>query len=367
MVGVSGLHNGGYDRNSIPHALFDAIDASGNGSIDKGELAKAVTAAGGTSAAANALYGRLDPARTGSVAEQQFAQSLPPSPFSDGIGAQLIAFQAGAWAGGVSSSQAARNLFSQIDTGGSGAITKADLETAVTRAGGTKAAADALYARLDPGNAGSVSAQQFISLLSQARPHRHHHHGQAGNNGVDSAQDALSALLDSLFPPDGGVTSTASGSSGSRATATTGVAAIPGQTAADALWALLTDSGSLASATQSRTSTFAGTSANFMQSALLALASGNYSLFGSATLDPLSSLMGFGRRGLGSGGSMFNAWGAGGQAALLTLVQATGNASSTGLGGWPSSLYGGLDMPSAIMLYQHQLNQQMFDAMFPKT
>jgi hypothetical protein len=274
----------------------------------------------------------------------------------------------------------------------------------VTRAGGSAAAADALYARLDRDNAGSVSAERFISLLSQARAHRRHHQG----NGV---QDALAALLDHLFPSDASATTAGERS----ASAATAVTAIPGETAADALWALLNTA-----ASNDGGASRAGMSANSLQDALLTLLSGNFGLSGRATADPLRSLlgmdfgldfglgsgtgMGFGAGmgwgtggnfglwgnaaadplrallgldtgfglgtglGLGTGasGSIFDMSGMRGTSALLALLQATGTASSNRSGGWPSLSASSLDLPSAIKLYQHNLNAQMFDAMFAR-
>jgi Ca2+-binding EF-hand superfamily protein len=67
----------GTDRSSqFAQNLFSQIDPNGVGSINKSQLEQAVTAAGGTSAAADALYAKLDPNNTGSVTEQQFAQTL---------------------------------------------------------------------------------------------------------------------------------------------------------------------------------------------------------------------------------------------------------------------------------------------------
>lgn len=66
---------------NLAQSLFSQIDTSGTGSITQSELEKAVTAAGGTKAAADALFAQLDPNNTGSVSEASFAQTLqPPSP-----------------------------------------------------------------------------------------------------------------------------------------------------------------------------------------------------------------------------------------------------------------------------------------------
>ncbi len=191
MTSLGGIGYGGYNPYSITQSLFNEIDTSGSGSINKSELEKAVTAAGGTAATADALYAQLDPNNTGSVDAQQFSQNLPALPFSGQMGAQMIGFQAQGWpqASGTDwSSQPAQSLFLQIDTNGVGAITKTQLEQAVTAAGGTSAAADALYAQLDPNNTGSVSEQQFAQYLQTPSP-----------TGT-TAQDAILALLDPTCP-----------------------------------------------------------------------------------------------------------------------------------------------------------------------
>ena len=66
---------------NLAQNLFSQIDTNGTGSITQSELENAVTAAGGTKAAADALFAQLDPNNTGSVLEASFAQALqPPSP-----------------------------------------------------------------------------------------------------------------------------------------------------------------------------------------------------------------------------------------------------------------------------------------------
>lgn len=233
----------------IEQRLFSNIDANGDGSVSKSELENAVTKAGGTGASADALFSVLDPNNTGSVSEQQFAQNVPLPSYSAEIGALFIANQAQQstaasstdpatqFAGTDPATQFKEALFSQLTNGG-GTLTKSELEQAVTAAGGTVASADALYAKLDPNNTGSVSEQQFVQNLPGAHHggFHHHHHGggggdeQSADNGNDtitgqgtatsgvsgssdgsSPEDALMALLDSLFQPTGTNTASATG------------------------------------------------------------------------------------------------------------------------------------------------------------
>jgi hypothetical protein len=70
MTSLGGIGNGGDIPNLLMQNLFNEIDTSGSGSINKSELEQAVTTAGGTAAAADALYAKLDPTNTGSVTEQ---------------------------------------------------------------------------------------------------------------------------------------------------------------------------------------------------------------------------------------------------------------------------------------------------------
>ena len=60
----------------ILQKLFSQIDADGNGSISQSELQNAVTAAGGSTDAANALYAQLDPGNTGGISANTFTQFL---------------------------------------------------------------------------------------------------------------------------------------------------------------------------------------------------------------------------------------------------------------------------------------------------
>jgi Ca2+-binding EF-hand superfamily protein len=339
--------------------LFSQIDPNGAGSITKSQLEQAVTAAGGTSAAADALYAKLDPNNTGNVTEQQFAQTLPQmmrhhhhfrgaansdggNSVQDALAALFQADGSGA-TGATSPSQVAQNLFSQIDTSGVGSITKSQLEQAVTAAGGTSAAADALYAQLDPNNTGSVTEQQFAQFLQPPSP--------IGT----TAQDAILALLD----PNSQSASNSSASNDNGSTGSSGTAAVNGTTAQAALQALISQLGAGAGAN----STGAGASGNTAQDALLALLNDNFgsgpSVLGGLTQDPLLSLA----QG-GATGSIFNSSGATAQDALLALLQAIPGGSSIGSTGSSSTATGGVDFASAIALYQSQMNQQMLNTMF---
>ena len=71
--------NGSSDSNqtsSPVDQLFSQL-TNGGSTLTQSDLEQAVTAAGGTKAAADALYAQLDPNNTGSVSEQQFAANLP--------------------------------------------------------------------------------------------------------------------------------------------------------------------------------------------------------------------------------------------------------------------------------------------------
>ncbi|HEY4406680.1 MAG TPA: EF-hand domain-containing protein [Xanthobacteraceae bacterium] len=210
MSGPSGI-GGGLAPSVIKQFqqnLFSQIDADGNGSVSKTELEQAVTKAGGGTQAADALYSVLDPGSSGGFGEQQLAQVLPGAGFSDQMQAQMIGYQAQGWPGasGPPGAQLAQSLFAQIDSNGDGSISQAELEQAVTNAGGTKEAADALYAKLDPQNTGSVSEDQLAQGLSQAMPHHHHHHhgAETGAAGTSDGSGGAAGALASLFNADGG-------------------------------------------------------------------------------------------------------------------------------------------------------------------
>jgi Ca2+-binding EF-hand superfamily protein len=214
--------------------LFSQIDTSGTGSITQSELEAAVTAAGGTTQAADALYAKLDPNNTGSVSEQQFAQTLQQmhghhhhhggggDAAQDALSA-LINGTNGTDGSASSPSQLAQTLFSQIAPSGSSSFTQSELETAVTAAGGTTQQADALYAQLDPNNTGSVTEQQLAQYL------------QPPSASGNTAQDALLALIQ-------GPNNSSSAANSSTSTSSTNAFApisISGNTAQDALAALV--------------------------------------------------------------------------------------------------------------------------------
>ena len=210
MSGISGIGSGGFNPYAVQQFqqnLFNQI-SDGSGAITQTGLEQAVTKAGGTTQAADALYSELDPDNTGSVNEQQFAQVLPGPPYSNQMQAQMIGYQAQGWpgaSGGGQTNTLAQNLFSQIDSNGDGSISKSEMEQAVTAAGGTTQAADALYSELDPNNTGSVSEQQFAQGLSSSSHHHHHHHGGGGGGGSAAGSSGSSAAdaLTSLFNADG--------------------------------------------------------------------------------------------------------------------------------------------------------------------
>jgi Ca2+-binding EF-hand superfamily protein len=253
--------------------LFSQIDTNGDGSISKSELEQAVTKAGGSKDAADALYAKLDPNGTGSVSEQQFAQALfgtqsqaqthhhhhhggsHPAGATDGSAtdgssstdgsapgsasdALTSLFNADGGGAGNSPVQIAQNIFTQIDANGDGAITQGELEQAVTAAGGDKSGADALYAKLDPNGTGSVSEQQFTDALQPPSP--------SGN----TAQDALLALLDQIAQ--------GTGTTASANPPTAGTTPGAGNSAQDALLSLIkadgTSSGTAASGTATASS-----------------------------------------------------------------------------------------------------------------
>ncbi len=392
MTSVSGIGYNSYNpyflqQNSIQQSLFKEIDTSGSGSITKPQLEQAVTAAGGTNAAADALYADLDPNNTGS------SQNLPMPLYSSQMGAQMIGYQAQGWPGapgGGGSSQVAQSLFAQIDSDGSGSITKSELEQAVTNAGGTAAAADALYAKLDPQNTGSVSEQQFVSALSSkgAHHHGHHHHaGGGGEAGDASAQEALAALFqqDAGSNADATATSTSQlaqdlfaqiDTSGSGSITKTdleqAVTAAGGTSAAaDALYVQL-DPNNTGSVSEQQFAQFlqppspTGTTA---QDAILALldpvsqsasatsAGGNAAstavsaVSGTTAQDAVLALL----NNMGSGSAGTSTSGNTAQDALRALLQADPvTASSAGAG---------QNLAAAMALYQSQLDQQMLSPM----
>jgi Ca2+-binding EF-hand superfamily protein len=299
----------------LQQQLFQQVDTNGSGSVTKTQLEQAVSKAGGSTAGADALYAQLDPNNTGSVSEQQFAQNLPLPHFSPEMGAQLISDQAqmsgtgsnpASGTGSDPEAQFAQNLFSQL-TNGSSTLTQSELEQAVTKAGGTTQAADALYAKLDPNNTGSVSEQQFAQNLPAA--HAHHHHGGGGVDPTaatdgDSADDALFALL---TPTSGTATTASSSDTGSDAS---------GDSAEDALLALLSPTSSSASGSSST-------------DPLMALfdSTTSTSSTGSSTTDSLMAL--FDPANATSSSASASASGNTAEDALLALLDPTNSASSS--------------------------------------
>jgi Ca2+-binding EF-hand superfamily protein len=351
--------SGGDPLSQLAQSLFSQIDTGGTGSITKTALEQAVTKAGGTTQAADALYAKLDPNNTGSVSEQQFSQALSQmmphhhhhhadagnSDSAQGALASLFSTTSGA----TSPDQLAQSLFSQIDTSGTGSITKTELEDAVTKAGGTAQGADALYAQLDPNNTGSVNEQQFAQYLQPPSP--------TGN----TAQDALLALIED---PAQNASTTTSTSSTDTSTS--------GNTAQDALSALLQ---SLAS-NQSTSITGNSTQGSSAQDALLSLLeSSQSSLFGGSgtSQDPLLGLL---NSDNGNSASGLSTSGSTAQDALFALLQSnsagsSGNSNSSSGGNTNgnsnSSTTGttnNAELALALSLYQNQMSQQMFGSVF---
>jgi Ca2+-binding EF-hand superfamily protein len=292
----------------LAQSLFTQIDSNGDGAITQTELEQAVTAGGGTTAAADALYAKLDPNGTGSVSDQQFAQALSqsmphhhrhhhggpppgatdPNGSSDGSAADALTALFEADNGGADNTplQIAQNIFSQIDSNGDGAITQSELEQAVTAAGGSTGSADALYAKLDPNNTGSVSQQQFISALQPPSPD--------GN----TAQDALLALIGQTNPTGAVAPADSSGNSGGTGST--------GGNAQDARTVL-------------------------MQS-----------------FDPPAG------SGAGTGNSA--------QDAIAALLKGTDGSSNGGAGASAAALFNSVDLARAFSLYQSQLEQQVLNS-----
>ncbi len=405
MSDVSGLGSSGNnwyaDRiQQFQQNLFNKIDTNSDGAITQSELESAVTGAGGTTQSADSLYALLDPNYTGSVSEQQFAQNLPAPPFSAQMGAQLIADQAQQSASAntsTSGSAFAQNLFSQIDANGNGSISQSELENAVTAAGGTTQAADALYAKLDPTNTGSVSEQQFSQSLSQVMGHHHHHHhaqadqdGDAGDasNG-SSAQDALAALFNGasgganagqvaqdLFSQidtnsDGSITQSELQNA---VTAGGGTAA-----AADALYAQLdpTNSGSVSETAFAQALQPPSTTGNTAQDALLALVNRTNSSAaasptttsasaGTTAQDALWSLID-GANGTTAAGAQSG--GTSAQDALAALLQANPGTWPNGWGSVDPQSASGNDLSSMVSLFDtlgqsNQTSQQLLSSLF---
>jgi Ca2+-binding EF-hand superfamily protein len=362
MSGLSGVGYGGFNPAAIQlfqQNLFSQIDLNGDGSVSKSELEQAVSHAGGSTQAADALYSVLDPNNSGGFSEQQLAQVLPGAAFSDQMQAQIISFQAQGWPGAPQpGADPAQTLFSQIDSNGDGSISKAEFEQAVTAVGGTQQAADALYAKFDPNGTGSVSEQQLASLL-QSLPHHHHHHGGGGGAaGGNSAADALT----SLFNADGGgpdnsplqiaqnmFTQIDSNGDGSitQSELEQAVTAAGGSTAAaDALYAKLDPNGTGSVSEQQFIDALQPPSAsgNTAQDALLALINQATQSNGATA----------------AAGGTSTGTGTSAQDALLALIKASGASSSSSPAAQSAAgLFSQADLAHAFALYQNQLEQQL--------
>jgi Ca2+-binding EF-hand superfamily protein len=405
MSGISGIGAGGinpYAVQQFQQNLFNQI-SGGSGSITQSGMEQAVTKAGGTTQAADALYSELDPANTGSVNEQQFAQALPGPPYSSQMQSQMIGYQAQGWPGASTGASAttgaslAQNLFSQIDSNGDGSISKPELEQAVTAAGGTTQAADSLYAKLDPNNTGSVSEQQLSQSLSQSAPHHHHHHG--GGGGGNAAGSSAANALTSLFNADGGDTAGTSptqvaqnifsqiDSNGDGSISQTeveqAVTSAGGTTqGADALYSQLDPSKTGSVSEQQFLSALQppSSSGNTAQDALLALldqATQNAS--STSSVSATSGTTAGTTASAGGGNSaqdalmallksfdaaQSNAFGGGNSAqdGLMALLNAD-NGSANGTGNSGSATGNAADLSLAVSLYQNQLNQQLFSGL----
>lgn len=234
MSSIGGLH---FDHVRVDPNRLTPAPVSDPGTVDG-------TAGDGTSSPpANPPFINTEQTGTGG---QQSSQNLPPPLLSGQTSAELIAAQAQAQGTAATAAptdtiapvsttqtppppivaspltQIEQKLFSQVDSNNDGSITKSDLEAAVTKDGGTAKAADALFAKLDPNGTGSVDAQQFQKGVTHLARHAGRHGHEDGGN---SAQDALQALLD---PSAQGASGTAANTSSSS-----------GNSAADALIALL--------------------------------------------------------------------------------------------------------------------------------
>jgi len=207
----------------LVQSLFNEIDTSGSGSITKSDLETAVTAAGGTTTAADALYAQLDPNNTGSVSEQQFAQALqPPSPTGTTARDAVLALldptsqnasttpatggngSTGTSAiGGSTAQDALQALLNQLGSN--------DTNTGAGTSTSGNTAQDALLALFDDtlgsglGALGGATQDPLLSLGQGSDT------GSIFNPSGSTAQDALAALLRAM--PGGSSTGTAVSSS----------------------------------------------------------------------------------------------------------------------------------------------------------
>ena len=163
-----------------------------------------MTAAGGTSQAADALYGKLDPGNTGSVSEQSFAKFVqPPSIAGSTAEDAVLALLQGASPGAPGAASA--SPIAPVSAS-SGDNTAQDALTALLRGldsaqraggfGGGTSATDAWLALLNGGPAGSLGSP-WDSLTQDPLLAATGATGMPslGDVGGNAAQDALMALL----------------------------------------------------------------------------------------------------------------------------------------------------------------------------
>lgn len=249
MIGVqadaSSGSSGTGPGDQLAQALFSQIDTNGDGSINKSELEQAVTAVGGTTQAADALYAQLDPNNTGSVNEQQLAQYLQPSSpagntAQDALLALIQSQQPTTSISGNSAQDALSALIQNFTSNPSSAITGnstqgnsaqdalwmlQNFDSAQTGdgssgldpllsllSGGTDGGSDSdpLLALLNGSSDGSSDSDPLMSLLNASTDG-----GSSGLGTGNTAQDALFALMQA------GSANASNGNSGSSTTGTT--------------------------------------------------------------------------------------------------------------------------------------------------
>ncbi len=414
MTSVGGI-GAGTNIYSLQQSLFDEIDTNGSNTVTSSEVVKAVTAAGGTVAAADALVADLNPSSSGSVNLSQFVQNLPTGPFGSQTGAQMLGVQAESWPAPSTtapSSGAVMSLFSQMDGNSDGLVTKSELEKAVIAAGGSTAAADALYTQLDPNNTGSFTELQLTQFLQPPTPTGttaqdglaalFNLNGSATNGsspaqaaasvfsqidangdgsltkselekavttagGTTAAADALYAQLD---PTNTGSVSetqfaqfvepTATGTTAQSAlaaltSADTTTPSATGNTAQDAVQALLnglsTQASSGSGSSGSSSSTAQQTLATLLNEVL------GFGSSGSASQNPL-----LGATGSNTGSSFFDSFDSSAQSALLAFLQADPSAFGASSGGTSTS-QSSVSPAAALAIYQEQSSLQFFSSL----
>jgi Ca2+-binding EF-hand superfamily protein len=128
--------------------VFDLYDKDGNGSLDREEVAGALSTLGLAHEASDEVFTRLDKNRDGVVSFDEFAEAT-----------RLIRSEVDA-------------LFSWIDADGSGSISEAELRAAFEKLR-LRADSDAvshLFARMDTDGNGQIDRAEFRALFSLARP-----------------------------------------------------------------------------------------------------------------------------------------------------------------------------------------------------